>query len=584
MALDEYIFGRVARYFRHRKLQAANASHIVALEPLRPRLTLLARALTGRPVEIFPAVKEGGFKGDSFFLPEKCGWFATGDLNEDFYVFRVLYLSVQQQLRLNWYDTAPLTDKDALFLAGNAAPRVLAAMREAYPESAGLYDRLRAGMLPDKKPHFDNTWFTGRWMPDQRETLKPEALAAIPAGAAVTAPQQQTVVQARPVEEIVTIAADIRQQEDYVLTHNFEKVDTADEFSGSWRDFDGEDELEKHQDALSELNMKYTVRVNDTVHSVYETGYTGNTTAAESKENAAEGKFVTYDEWDCFKKNYKRAFSKVFPIRQPFTDAAYCDQTIAAHRMVLEQLRRMLADINNKWARQRFQLHGNDIDTDRVTDRFADLLAGQTPSERVYLADRRKEKDLSILLLLDLSLSSDSYADGNRVIDISRQTAILFGEILHESGIDFSICGFYSQTRNYTAFVTLKDFDENWRSARHAVGAPQPEGYTRIGPALRHSGALLQQREGRNKWIILLSDGKPNDFDRYEGRYGIGDVRQALRELSQRHIHTYALAIEAAARYYLPQMFGHDHYQVISSPHALFTKLIKLYERIRYSS
>ncbi|WP_341836180.1 VWA domain-containing protein [Chitinophaga pollutisoli] len=584
MALDEYIFGRVVRYFRQRKAQAEDVSRTVSLEPLRPRLTLLARALTGRPVEIFPAVKEGGYKGDSFFLPEKCGLFSSGDLNAAFYIFRVLYLSVQQQLGLNGYSTVSLTDKEALVRAANAAPEVLAAMQAAYPESPGLYERLRAGIPVEQDAPFDDAWFFGRWMPDVRESAKPEALSAFPAGSAVTAPEQPTIVQARPVEEIITIAVDIRQQEDYVLTHNFEKVDTADEFSGSWRDFDGEDELEKHQDALRELNMKYTVRVNDTVHSVYETGYTGNTTAAESKDNTTEGKFVSYDEWDCFRENYKRAFSKVFPIRQPFTDAAYCEQTIAAHRMALEQLRRILASINNQWARQRFQLHGNEIDTDRVTDRFADLLAGQTPSERVYLADRKKEKDLSILLLLDLSLSSDSYAAGNRVIDISKQTAILFGEILHESGIDFSICGFYSQTRNYTAYITLKDFDDNWRTARYAVGAPQPEGYTRIGPALRHSGALLQQREGRHKWIILLSDGKPNDFDRYEGRYGIADVRQALRELSQRHIQTYALAIEAAARYYLPQMFGHDHYQVISSPNALFTKLIKLYERIRYSS
>ena len=30
------------------------------------------------------------------------------------------------------------------------------------------------------------------------------------------------------------------------MTHNFEKVETADEFNGAWRDFDGEDELEDH--------------------------------------------------------------------------------------------------------------------------------------------------------------------------------------------------------------------------------------------------------------------------------------------------------------------------------------------------
>lgn len=584
MALDEYIFGRVVRYFRNRQAQTEDVSRTALLEPLKPRLTLLARALTGRPVELFPAIREGGFKGNSFFLPEKCGWFAQRVTNEEFYVFRVLYLSVQQQLRQNWYNPETLTDKASIELAKHAAPQVLGLMWEIYPESHALYHRLLKEMPMEKDTQFNDIWLYGKWMADTMVETAPEKVAAIPDAPKAKILEKKTILQARPVEEIVSLAVDIRQQEDYVLTHNFEKVETADEFSGSWRDFDGDDDLEKHHDALNELNMKYTVRVNDTVHSVYETGYTGNTTVAESDEADVKGKFVAYDEWDGFRKTYKRGYSKVFPRRPSVTDAAYCRQTLASHRMALEQLRKMLTDINNKWSRQRLQPHGNEIDTDRVTDRFADLLAGQSPSDRIYIADRKKEKDLSILLLLDLSLSSDSYADGNRVIDISKQTAILFGEILHEFGIDFSICGFYSQTRNYTGYVTLKDFDEPWSTAKNAVGAPQPEGYTRIGPALRHSGALLQQRSARSKWIILLSDGKPNDFDRYEGKYGISDVRQALRELSQQQVHTYALAIEAAARYYLPQMFGHDHYEIMSSPAALFTKLIRLYERIRYSS
>jgi nitric oxide reductase NorD protein len=184
--------------------------------------------------------------------------------------------------------------------------------------------------------------------------------------------------------------------------------------------------------------------------------------------------------------------------------------------------------------------------------------------------------------LQDISLSSDSYAAGNRVIDVAKQTAILFGEILNEYTIDFSIHGFYSKTRNYTSYITVKSFEEKWDTAKYRTGTLQPSGYTRIGPALRHSGALLQNRDTKNKWVILLSDGKPNDYDRYEGKYGINDVKQALRELHQNNIHTYALAIEATAKYYLPQMFGHDQYQIVSSPVELLKSLVKLYERIRY--
>ena len=166
-----------------------------------------------------------------------------------------------------------------------------------------------------------------------------------------------------------------------------------------------------------------------------------------------------------------------------------------------------------------------------ATAGYADVHAGRTPSDKVYISDRNKQKDLSILLLLNTSLSSDSYADGNRVIDVEKQTAILFGEVLNEYNIDFSIHGFHSKTRNYLSYNTLKAFDEKWEQAKYRTGSLHPSGYTRIGPALRHSGALIKGRETKNKWVILLSDGKPNDYDRHEGKYGINDVKQAINHM-----------------------------------------------------
>ena len=242
----------------------------------------------------------------------------------------------------------------------------------------------------------------------------------------------------------------------------------------------------------------------------------------------------------------------------------------------------MLTNVNNRMQQQRRQLQGNEFDIDAATDMFIDILSGRTPSENIYLSNRKKDKDLSILLLLDISLSSDGYADGDRVIDVEKQVSILFGEILQEFNIDFSINCFYSKTRNYSNFLTLKGFDEDWNKAKYRVGAIEPQGYTRMGTALRHAGALLDKRETKNKWVILISDGKPNDFDRYEGKYGINDVKQALRELYERQINSYALAIEAQAKYYLPQMFGQNHYQILTTPSELLRSMIKLYEKIKH--
>jgi nitric oxide reductase NorD protein len=304
----------------------------------------------------------------------------------------------------------------------------------------------------------------------------------------------------------------------------------------------------------------------------------------ESAESESNGPFIHYDEWDYTKRAYKNDFCKVYPKTQLKTDVSYYKKTLNENRSTLVGLRKMLTTVNNKYQQQRRQTQGEEFDIDAITDLFIDVKSGHTPSEKIYLSKRKKEKDLSILLLLDISLSSDGYAAGNRVIDVEKQVSILFGEILNEFNIDFSIDCFYSKTRNHSSYLGLKNFDEHWDTAKYRIGAIEPSGYTRIGAALRHSGALLDKRETKNKWVILISDGKPNDYDKYEGKYGVNDVKQALRELNERQINSYALAIEAQAKYYLPQMFGQNHYQILTTPVELLQSMVKLYEKIKHQS
>jgi len=291
---------------------------------------------------------------------------------------------------------------------------------------------------------------------------------------------------------------------------------------------------------------------------------------------------ITYDEWNYSKRAYKPNFCKVYPKSQIVQDSAYYKNTLQKNASTLLGLRKMLTSVNNKYQLQRRQSQGDEFDLDAITDLFVDIHSKKTPSEKIYLSNRKKEKNLSILILLDISLSSDGYAAGNKVIDVEKQVSIIFGEILNEFGVDFSINSFYSKTRNYTTYLGLKDFDEDWNKAKYKIGAVEPSGYTRIGAALRHSGALMDKRDSKNKWVILISDGKPNDYDKYEGQYGVNDVKQALRELNQRNINSYALAIEAKAKYYLPQMFGQNHYQILTTPVELLQSLVKLYEKIKH--
>ncbi len=588
MELDEYIYGKLVKFFKRKnKISDEIKDRIVQLDDIKARLVILASAVTGKHIEIYPAEREGGYKNNNFFLPASFAQFDTKEQNTAYYYFRILYLSIQQRLALNWNHNDTINNELSSQKAAAVSEIILPILFNEYPATEQLhYDFVnvwKEKINDNQQP--DYSWLYGKWMKNELEKESENLLSNFSDKTKIIDEiKATTILKAKPVEEVTSVEVDKKQQEDYVLTHNFEKVETAEEFSGVWRDFDGDDELENHQDALDELNMKYTVRTDDTVHSVYQSEFIENTNVSESQELDTAEAYIAYDEWDISKRKYKTDFCKLYPKKQKEQDTVFYENTIVSNTALLSGLRKMLTSINNKMQQQKRQTQGSEFDIDSVTDLFVDVHSGHTPSEKIYISNRKREKDISILLLLDISLSSDGYVDGNRIIDIEKQVAILFGEIMHEFAIDFSIQCFYSKTRNYSTYLTVKDFDEQWNQTKYKIGTLVPSGFTRIGTALRHSGSLLNKRNSATKWLVLLSDGKPNDFDKYEGKYGIQDVKHALHELKQQQINAYALAIEATAKYYLPQMFGQNHYQIVSSTSDLVTSLVKLYEKLKYES
>jgi len=592
MSWDELLQGAFSGYFKlkdkrnlKKKEALLRAERTVKLDDVKQRLSIFARAITGESIDIFPAEREGGYKNNNFFLPAYFDKMPDLQQNMAFYLFRTLYLSVQKNLELNWKTDENKNLEESRKAALDNADKVLKILFNEYPVTREIHDNLfqyYTAQSNDKNPP-DYTFLYGKWMKNNPETEPDKNLKNFTNKAKKAIQDEiETILKANPVENMETMQVDKKQQEDQVVSNYFEKIETLEEHQGGiWKDFDGDDELDEHQNALDELQMSRTVRVDDDTHSIYQAEFMENITVSESAELNTNDYFLTYDEWDYSKRRYKENFCKLYPKKVVDRDVAYYKQTLNDNATTLMGLRKMLTNINNKYQQQRRQTQGDEFDIDALTDLFVDVHSGHTPSEKIYLSSRKKEKDISILMLLDISLSSDGYAAGNRVIDVEKQVSILFGEILNEFQVDFSIGAFFSKTRNYTNYIDIKSFDEDWQKTKYRVGTVQPQGYTRIGTALRHAGALLEKRDTKNKWLILISDGKPNDYDRYEGKYGVNDVKQSLRELKEKHINSYALAIEAEARHYLPLMFGQNHYQILSTPVELLQSLVKLYEKIR---
>ncbi len=211
---------------------------------------------------------------------------------------------------------------------------------------------------------------------------------------------------------------------------------------------------------------------------------------------------------------------------------------------------------------------------------FNTARAVHTPTEAIYLNQKKDIHDVSAVLLLDLSFSTDARVQDARVLDSIMETVYCVGEVIEDSIGSFAVAGFSSNTRRSCRFELLKDFHEPWAEAKLHFGALQPQGYTRIGPALRHAQELLINQSSSRKIIILVTDGQPCDYDRYEGTYGIRDVRKAVETGKLYGLQTHAFAIEKQATENFPMMFSRDHFDVVQSPTQLTQRMSKLFSRL----
>ncbi|MCC6846962.1 MAG: VWA domain-containing protein [Deltaproteobacteria bacterium] len=356
--------------------------------------------------------------------------------------------------------------------------------------------------------------------------------------------------------------------------HSFEKVHTAEEYRGGRRRVDAEDELADHAEALDELDLREVVRGGERTRSLYRSDLAFESGAGDLEGAPPAVDAIAYDEWDARHRRYRPGWCSLratrLEERRTAADAAGWRRAAATrHRVQVRALCAAFARIeaSRRWRGR--QPDGPDIDVDALVQRHADLASGHAPPDRLYCARRRHDHDIAILILLDASLSTDAWVAGRRVLDVARDAVLVVGEALATTSVAVAVAVFVSHTRHDCRFATVKGFGEPWAEGVRRLASVEPAGYTRIGPALRHATRVLEETPARRRLVLLVSDGKPTDYDRYEGRYGVADVRQAVREAERRAVRVFALAIDATARAHLPALFGKGNYGILARPEAL---------------
>ncbi len=227
------------------------------------------------------------------------------------------------------------------------------------------------------------------------------------------------------------------------------------------------------------------------------------------------------------------------------------------------------------------QPDGEELDLDAALRSATDLRATGRGSDRIWRQARPEARDLAVSILLDVSRSTESAVTGRAVIDIAREalTALAWG--LDACGDRFAIQGFSSLKRDRVWIHDCKGFDEPMAQGIEArIHALRPGFYTRLGAAVRHASAGLT-REGRSRrLLIVITDGKPNDLDHYEGRHGIEDSAMAVREARRAGHAVFGITIDRDAQSWFPRLFGQGGFAVIRDPDRLTTALPEIYRQL----
>ncbi len=290
-----------------------------------------------------------------------------------------------------------------------------------------------------------------------------------------------------------------------------------------------------------------------------------------------------YDEWDGRIVDYRSNWCRVIEETAAEGSGGFVERTRTTHGRTIALIRRYFEGIRPSALRRlRRQSDGEEVDLEAVIESLVEQRAQTSPTEDVYIRKDRRERDVAVAFLVDLSGSTGRQIgpDGQRIIDVEKDGLVLLAEGLEAIGDQYALYGYSGQSRNQVKFLLLKDFDERygptiWRR----IDAVRPLVQNRDGAAIRHAAHRLLERSARVKLLILLSDGRPLD-DLYGDEYALEDTKAALQEARAKGIHPFCVTVDHEESGYLARMYGDVSYMIIDRVQSLPERLPRIYRML----
>jgi hypothetical protein len=290
---------------------------------------------------------------------------------------------------------------------------------------------------------------------------------------------------------------------------------------------------------------------------------------------------VHYGEWDHMIQLERPAWATVQERRPKAGDPTLIDGILSEHRRLIGRMKFILDAMQPQGVQRIRKLEdGDEIDLNAALASVIEMRMGRQPDPRIMMRSVRKTRDISVLVLLDLSHSTNDKVAGQEqtVLDLTRSACALLADAIQKVGDPFAIHGFCSDGRHDVNYWRFKDFDQPYDDlAKARLAGMQGQLSTRMGTAIRHATAALKAQRSSKKLLLVITDGEPADVDVRDPQYLRHDTKKAVEAAARNGVTTYCMSLDPRADSYVGRIFGERHYLVVDKVERLPEKLPVLY-------
>uniref|UniRef100_UPI003BADBAC9 nitric oxide reductase activation protein NorD n=1 Tax=Stappia sp. TaxID=1870903 RepID=UPI003BADBAC9 len=299
--------------------------------------------------------------------------------------------------------------------------------------------------------------------------------------------------------------------------------------------------------------------------------------APQDADHEALADTHVYPEWNHRARAYLPGHCRVLESDAPTS----AHQEALPDPRLVERVRRQFEGLHPRRIMRARQTDGTELDLEAVVANRVALRATGESSDRLYRDLRVTERDLAVAVLMDCSRSTEAVIGERAIIDTAREALAALTAGIDAAGDRVAVWGFSSLRRDRVFLTRCKDFAAPLSEQVQArIAGLRPGHYTRLGAAIRHVSARLGEERATRKLLLVLTDGKPNDLDHYEGIHGIEDSRMAVREARNAGQAVHSIVVDADGQDWFARIFNRSGFTLLPDPARLTRALPAIYRSL----